>query len=192
MNQAQRLKLLQNTGKTVFGATFLRQLWEISEENFKVTVKRMVDNSLLLRLSKGVYALSEDYSPYELANTLVTPSYVSFNSALFYHGVSFQAASEISSAANFNYQREIDGRTYVYRKIKKSLLYNTDGLIIKPLLTIATIERAVADCLYIGVTPNLDNFDRLNAARLRAHAQKYPHRVQKQISTLLSYDQEKI
>lgn len=186
MSQAHRLKLLQETGKTVFSAKFLKQIWELSDANFKIVVKRMVDEGLLLRLAKGIYAISENYSVYELANTLVTPSYISFNSALFYQGVSFQTAREITSAANFNYQREIDGRVYVYYKIKKSLLYDSEGLIFQKNFTLATTERAILDCLYVGVSPNIDNPDKVNRDRLKILAERYPLRVQKQIKPILT------
>ncbi len=185
MSQVKRLQLIQKTGKTVFSASFLRQTWQLSEANFKITVKRMVDRGLLLRLAKGLYALSEDYSAYELANTLVAPSYVSLNSALFYHGISFQASERIESVANFGYRRRIDDREYVYYKIKKSLLYDTNGLITKNSVTIATIERATVDCFYLRIAPNLDNIDKLNSARLEALVGKYPSWVKKQVKSVL-------
>jgi len=138
-----------------------------------------------LRLAKGIYAFSKDYNIYELANTLVVPSYISFNSALFYHGVSFQVSQEIESAANFSYRRKIDNRICVYYKIKKSLFYDTDGVISGGSLAMATVERAVADCFYVQITPNLDNIDKINLARLKLLADKYPLRVQKQIQSIL-------
>ncbi len=184
MNQAQRLKTLQDTGKTVFSAAFLRQMWQLPEDTFRTTVKRMVDGNALVRLSKGVYALSDTYSAYELANTLVTPSYISFNTALAYHGIAFQAGNEIASAANFNYVTEIDGREYAYHKMKQSLLYDTDGLITGAAFTIATPERAVLDCIYREITPNLDNAERISHPRLTALSDTYPARVRQEAEKL--------
>ena len=79
MNNAQRLKSLEKTNKNIFQAKLLRGLWQLKENTFRMTIKRMVDQGLLLRLTKGLYALREDYSSYELANTFITPSYISFH-----------------------------------------------------------------------------------------------------------------
>ena len=185
MNQAQRLRLLQDTGRTVFSAGFLRRQWGMSSSTFAVTVKRMVDSGTLVRLSRGLYALSENYDIYEVANTLVTPSYVTFNSGLVYHGVAFQGVGEIESAANFGYENIIDGRRYMYYKIKQSLLYDTDGLITSGVITVASPERAILDCWYIGVTPDLDNEEKIHRSRLKALASKYPSRVWNEVQEFL-------
>lgn len=138
-----------------------------------------------MRLSRGVYALTEDYDIFELAATIVSPSYLSFNSALNYHGVAFQVNQVVESAANFSYQKTIDGHNYVYRKIKKSLLCDRDGLITRRSVTVATAERAIADCFYIGLAPNIDNRRSLNPARLKDIGRKYPVWVQKKIDSIL-------
>lgn len=91
MDNAQRLKILSNLGKTVFSLKNLQNLWGSNIHTTKVIAKRMVDKKLITRINRGYYALDEEFNIYELANLIVSPSYVSLNSSLFYHGISFQS-----------------------------------------------------------------------------------------------------
>ena len=57
MNNAQRLKIISDTGRTVFTLNNLQSLWEESPENAKIIAKRMADNGLLSRIARGYYIL---------------------------------------------------------------------------------------------------------------------------------------
>ncbi len=121
MTNAQRLKILIDTGKTVFSSKNLQSLWGINSQTAKIATKRMTERGLIIKLAKGYYVLSKDFNVCELANLVISPSYVSFNSALFYHGVSFQVSNTISSVSRLTYQKKIAGYTLNYYSMKESL-----------------------------------------------------------------------
>ena len=185
INISQRLKILDNTKKTVFVTKDLRSIWQESPRTTIVIAKRMVDKGLLLKLAKGYYVLNQDYNPYELANLIVSPSYVSFGSSLSYWDVCFQFTNIIYSVANLNYSRKIKDTTYKYYAIKKKLFFNLEGVLIKDNISIATPERAILDSFYFGLLINIDNAEKINFTLLRKISLFYPQSVQKQAKNFI-------
>lgn len=185
-SQNQRIKQLIDTNKTVFSSADLRGIWNMQQDWFKTIVKRMVDQGLLNRLDTGYYSLRDDFDPYELANTIVTPSYISFTSALYYFDVSFQVQQTISSAANLTYHKEIGDYNFHYHKIKEDLLFNLSGIKTRENITIATPERAILDSYYLNMLPNIDRKNKINKSRLEDLAQFYPKTVQIKAEDLIN------
>lgn len=178
MDNAQRLKILSNLGKTVFSLKNLQNLWGSNIHTTKVIAKRMVDKKLITRIDRGYYALDEEFNIYELANLIVSPSYVSLNSSLFYHGISFQVSNIITSVSLLSYQRKMRKMTFKYYTMKDSLLFNLEGISYKDNLAIARPERAILDCLYFNLLPNIDNSDKLNISYLKKFSLFYSNTVQ--------------
>jgi len=189
MNNAQRLKILTDSGKTVFSVGDIQSLWQSSALTTKISLKRMLDKNLVVRLAKGYYALHENYNIYELANTIITPSYISLDSALFYHQIAFQVSSCVSSVALLNYQKEIQEKTFIYYAMKEPLFFNLAGVEYKNNLAVALPERAILDGFYFGLLPNIDNFNKINASFLKELVVYYPDTVKGKLEKLLkTYD----
>ena len=149
---------LLKSGSTVFSNNDLRLYWRIDGANYlKTKIYRLVKEGLLIRLVNGIYALDTTYNPLELANKLVTPSYVSLRTVLAQAGAVFQYDSAVYSIARTNREFEIDGRRFVYRKIKDSAFLVSEGLLFEKAATIATPERALLDLLYLDKDVSVDN-----------------------------------
>ena len=185
MNNAQRLKILSGTGKTVFSMKNLQDLWESNPNTAKIIAKRMTDKKLIVRIERGYFALDEEFDIYELANLIISPSYISLSSSLFYHEVSFQASQTVTSASLLNYERKAAGRTYKYYAMKDSLFFNLEGIRYRDNLAIAMPERAILDCLYFNLLPNVDNSDEINPGFLKEISSFYPKTVQRKIRKYL-------
>jgi len=185
MNLSERLKILNQSRKTVFKLQDLKTLWGDRELNTKIAAKRMVEKGLILKLSKGYYVLNEDYNVYELANLIVSPSYVSFNSALFYWDICFQISDTISSVALFNYEKKIGNKIYKYYSMKKKNFFNLEGIISKENISIAAPERAILDSFYFGLLFNIDNEKNINFNYLGKISSFYPKSVQKRTKELI-------
>jgi predicted transcriptional regulator of viral defense system len=185
MNNAQRLKILNSTGKTVFSLKNLQDLWGSNPKTTKIIAKRMVDNKLISRIERGYFSLDEEFNIYELANLIISPSYVSLNSALFYHSVSFQARQTVTSVSLLNYERRAAGRVFKYYAMKDSLFFNLEGIHYKNNLAVASPERAILDCFYFNLLPNIDNTDKANLAQLKALSNFYPKTVQMKVRKYL-------
>jgi predicted transcriptional regulator of viral defense system len=178
---SQRLKILLNSGRSVFAAADLQALWTEDSRTTTTIAKRMVDQELLLKLAKGYYAISQDYNPYELANLIVSPSYVSFHSALFYWNVSFQQDDTISSVSLLNYKKRVGERMFIYYAMKESLFFNLEGVVSHNTMSLAGAERAILDSYYFGLLPNLDNMEAVNVFHLKQLASLYPRSVQDKV-----------
>jgi predicted transcriptional regulator of viral defense system len=185
LNLSQRLKILTDSKRTVFTTKDLESLWKVNPKNAVIVAKRMVKKGLILKLAKGYYALNKEYNIYELANLIVSPSYVSFNSALFYWNVCFQISDTINSVALFNYEKKIEDRIYKYFAMKKKLFFNLEGISQKDNISIASAERAILDSFYFGLLMNIDNPGKINLSFLKKISLFYPKSVQKKVKDFI-------
>lgn len=185
MNDAQRLKILGDTNRTVFSTGDLRDLWEDKEVTAQGAIKRMVQKELVVKLAKGYYSLKEDFNQWELANLIISPSYISLNSALFYHSVSFQVRNNVASVATWNHEKEVGSYSFKYYAMKDDLFFNLEGIGSNKGVTVAHPERAILDCFYFGLLPNIDNEDKIKRTYLEELMKFYPKTVQDKASKIL-------
>ena len=173
------------SGRTIFTPLDLRLLWQVNTLNAKISAVRMADKGLMVRLAIGYYALNDRYNRQELANRIVSPSYVSFQSALFYAGINFQAREEISSVALRDHRKEIGNTLYTYVVMKKELFFNSEGIVTREGAAMAVAERAILDSFYFGYLPDIDDQGKLNKTYLAKLSVAYPKTVQKKVKGLL-------
>ena len=138
----------------------------------------MTQKKLLNRISPGYYTLSLSYNIYELANLIMTPSYITGNTALFLSGINFQYRTVIESASLLNYKKKIKGNEYLFRSMKKELLFNIQGILHNKLPAIACPERAILDLLYWNLLPDIDRPEKINLSLLTELSSLYPKTVQ--------------
>ena|SRR6056297_3603745 len=192
MKQSTRLKKLYNNPKNIFSAQELKQIWGIQDILFKKTVQRMIKRELIFRVTRGIYSIQKDFDFFELANSLVIPSYISLNSALVRSGVAFQSLTSVSSIAKYTYTRKIKGIELKYSKIKDKIFNDKRGIRTKQEYKIASPERAICDAFYLGFLPNIDNPSTLNWVRFKKVDQIYPKTVRKKVDQLIkTYDLQK-
>lgn len=185
MKKANRIKKLKNAEKSIFSTDDLKDLWDMRANWSSTVIKRFTDSGILTKLARGIYSFGDEVDPFELANTAITPSYISFNSALRYWDIAFQAEKTISSAASYSAEKEIAGYTLKYHKLKDELLYNLEGIKQDEGIGVAEPERAVLDCFYLGILPNLDREEKINKTRLKELAEFYPKTVQDKAKSLI-------
>lgn len=91
----------------LFDYAVLRNLFpDKSEGALKLLLKRACAKGEVMRLATGVYILSPEYRksephPFAIAAMLHFPSHISFESALWYHGLIPEAVFQVSSATTF-------------------------------------------------------------------------------------------
>lgn len=92
---------------SIFSHEMIYSLLEKSFNNVNEKISNLVKNGDLIRLKKGFYTFSKLYQtkPINLisvANTLYSPSYVSFDYALSYYGMIPERVNEVTSATSKN------------------------------------------------------------------------------------------
>ena len=185
MNNSERLKMLMESGRTVFIPLDLRMIWRMNTLNAKISILRMAEKGLVGRLATGFYALNDRYNRYELANRILSPSYVSFQSALFYEGINFQARGEVGSVALRDHRKKVGNALYTYAAMKQDLFFNAEGVVMREGVAMALPERAILDSFYFGYLPDIDDASKLNKTLLAKLSALYPKTVQKKVRGLL-------
>jgi predicted transcriptional regulator of viral defense system len=140
----------------------------LSPEYLRVKVGRWAEKGVIRILKKGVYAFAEAVpDEFEIAAKLVTPSYISLESALSHYSIIPEVGAEVTSITSKNTRHfNVGGTRYEYYHIKQPLfsdfVYLTNGVLI------ATREKAILDFIYFRKPlPDHPFFERLNASALK-------------------------
>jgi len=151
--------------RTVFRINDIVLLINSADHLLYQKLNQLVKKGKLLNIRKGIYA-KEGYKPEELACLLYTPTYISLGYVLQRNGIIFQYDSAITNISYLNREISVDGQSIQYRQIKREILLNTDGIINKDNINIATPERALLDTLYLNGFFYFDNIKQLNADKI--------------------------
>jgi hypothetical protein len=71
-------------------------------------------------------------------------------SVLIDAGLSFQYTGKVFSVATYNKSFVVGDKTFVYSQVKPSVLYNPLGFDPKSKASVAGVERAIADLIYLS------------------------------------------
>ncbi len=156
------VKLYQSP-KTILSNKDLALIWqENNEKRLYAKTAYYVKQKALIRLTRGVFAKNKDYDPKELATSIYTPSYISFETVLREAGVIFQHYETIFVASKWPKTTKIDKHAITFRKLKNVVLFNSTGIISKNNYSIATTERAFLDMVYLFPNYYFDNLKPIN------------------------------
>ena len=165
---------LYKSSKTVFTSEDLALLWqETDKNNLKAKISYYAKKGSLLRLTRGIFAKDKSYNPKELATSIYIPSYISFETALREAGMIFQHYETIFIAGPWSKTVKIDGRSFAFRKMKKTVLFNSSGIVNRDNFGIASPERAFLDTIYLFPKYYFDNFKPINWNKCRKLAKIY-------------------
>lgn len=170
-----------NTGRPFYHLADLMMLGELSRETARKAAQRLLKQGLLLRVGPELYANGLRPPSLEAAACALRPAYISFEHALFLHGVLSQAPTVVTCATLTHPGRVVTDLGEIQYHHITSRLYNSfeatpDGLVALP-------EKALLDLLYLrlrrGETHRLDEVDlsQLNQQLLTDLAQLYNRSV---------------
>lgn len=118
-----------------------------------IKIKRMSDSGEIIKLTKNLYEINQNTPGYLVANAIYTPSYLSFDYALAYHGLIPEAVYVYTSATyNKKKKKQYNNKlgTFIYRDVPSNV-YPYGISIVKEgeyYYAIATAEKAICDKLY--------------------------------------------
>jgi len=182
---------LLNLRKPYFTLGDLEKILGQQRPSLYVTLNRLVNYGVLTRLRRGVYqvALQTPALP-RIANALVYPSYLSFESALARFGILSQVPFALTFATSKRSQQLTLGATAVeFHQLKSNLFF---GYTLVDGLYIAEPEKALLDQCYLATRglaslswEELD-LSRLDRGRLVEMSQPFPLTVQARIQAVLA------
>lgn len=127
-----------------------------SHQQTKKVVGKLVANGWLIRIKRGLYAISDlsnrgflSLSPYVVANLLVKNSYASFEAALNYHGIFDQLTKKMISISltRFN-TTHLDLIEYSFVQTQKKWFFGWEEVEIdNQTARIASAEKALIDMI---------------------------------------------
>lgn len=163
MQRGDYLIAILRSPKTVFTSKDLAILWQDPGSSAtRVRISYYVNKGDLIRLRKGLYAKSKNYSKLELATRIFTPAYVSFETVLAKEGLIFQVYQPIFVASYTTRKIHVDNQEYSFKTMKDSILINSLGVENVNETSIASKERAFLDTLYVHNDYYFDNLRSLD------------------------------
>ena len=129
-------------------------LFEYREyKNPYIKISREEKNKKLIKLKRGLYVDDINTDPFIIAQYLYSPSYISFETALSYHGMIPEKVVAITSATfNKNKTKHYDNHFghFVYKDIPASAFpYGVENIIDgNYCIQIASKEKSLTDMLY--------------------------------------------
>src|SRR3989339_605432 len=149
--------------KTILTTKDIALIWEETNTvNLLSKIKYYAKQGSLIRLTRGVFAKSNEYDVKELAASIYTPSYISFETVLREAGVIFQHYDTIFVAGPWPLTKKIGKHAFTFRKLKDSVLYSSAGVKNENNFSIATPERAFLDMIYLFPKYYFDNLKSIN------------------------------
>ncbi len=149
---------LYKSPKTILTNQDLALIWQINNnQNLYVKTSYYVKRKALIRLTRGIFAKNMDYDIKELATSIYIPSYISFETVLRNEGVIFQHYETIFLASPYSQTKKINKLKFIFRKLKDEVLFNSTGVDNKDNYSIATVERAFLDMIYLFPNYYFDN-----------------------------------
>ncbi len=149
MSSIENLNKLYQSNISLLTPLGLENLLQIkSRRTLEDLIKRLIREKTLTQLEKGKYYVTgKQPSNFEIAHFLYSPSYISFETALNYHGLLSQFPLEITSATvKKRVEKQVFGQLFTYSKIDKRFFtgyYKEAGYLI------ATKEKALFDQVYL-------------------------------------------
>ena len=148
--------------QTVFTLQEIALLFpEIPYGNLKKRMSYFTKTGAIKKLNRGIYA-KDKYDVLELANKLYVPSYISLETVLQRAGVIFQYYESIFAISYLTRTIEVSNHTIMYRRMKKEILLNKQGIEVEGNVVIALPERAFLDAVFLYKNYHFDNLDPLN------------------------------
>jgi len=156
--KGEYLDILLRSKKTIFSTKDVALLWgESSGGASRVRLNYYVNAGKLVRIRQGLYAKDKNYDKYELATSILRPSYVSFETVLGGAGMTFQYYSQIFVASYVKRNIMCGNQEYSFRKINRTVLINPAGIDQNGEYSIASKERAFLDTIYRSKDYHFDN-----------------------------------
>ena len=163
MKKGAHLSTLLRSKKTIFSLEEIALLWNSPNTNAtRVRLYAYVKKGELIHLRRGLYAKDKNYNPKELATSIYTPSYISFETVLRKAGVIFQHYDTIFVVSKWPKTITIDKYTFTFRKLKDAVLFNSTGIVSQGNYSAATAERAFLDMVYLFPNYYFDNLKSIN------------------------------
>lgn len=186
-----KFEKIRNSGLKVIDIADLCILLGVTPQSARVIATRMVTHGIITRLKRNLYILAgSEINNFAISNRLIKPSYVSFESALNYWGMTTQIPEVIASAATRSKNFNIAGKEFSFSNLPKNLFNfgfqkETDFFIADP-------EKTLLDMIYYAslgkrsVTFDVIDTKIIKKEKFFSYLKKYPKRTKELAREILT------
>lgn len=168
-------------GLSVVSTLDFQRLMGARQKAAQELLGRYVRKGVLMKLRNGLYAVSRNPpSAYRISNALYSPSYVSFESALSYHGLIPETVYAVTAATpKTTREFTVNGTPYIHHHIRKDAFTGYMPIKIRgETIMMAEPEKALMDQLYFArlgrkTVPDRLNLDGISRKKVRALVKVY-------------------
>ena len=166
--------LLNQVGQLPFFTSNILQVGDVDLSNLQKQLSRWTSTGKLQQLRRGLYMLAEPYRqvdphPFLVANNLVSPSYISLQSALAYYDLIPESVPEVTSITSRRRSEKLTTYygTFNYHYIQERFFhgYHLIQIVQEQYVYIARPEKALLDLVYL--TPQGNELEYLESLRLQ-------------------------
>lgn len=187
------LKLAADLPK-FFSTRDVQALLSIQTDSARVLCARYTKKGIFLRLKRDLYVFKQIFlhldriDLFHLSGLIQANTYISFTSALAYHGI-LPGLAHHTEAVSFqrSMEKQVGHLTWKYHRLPKKLFFSYEKT---PDFTIATPEKALLDLLYLYslgryyVDLKRINLEALSFEKLLDLSHRFPPRTQKLLARL--------
>lgn len=185
--------------KLYFKVNDVAALLKVKPASARVICHRYARKGLFISLKNNFYILAEQWEKsgtgdfYRIANFLQVPSYISFTSALSYHGATTQVQRNFIESACVRRSKQYRIRETVFNffKLKKELYFDFRNA---GNLFMASAEKAFLDSVYLQAYGKykFDNaavdHSKLNKSRIRLLLKRFPEKIKSEVKKYAGFD----
>lgn len=150
MKLVDMLALIKRIGQPVLRTADVMARFNVDKSHASNLMARLAESGHAVRIKRGLWVLPDGVDPMVLAEYLAAPfpSYISLQSALYYHGMISQipAVTFVISVARTRLYRTPLG-TYSIHHVHPSFFFGFESV---GGIKVATPEKALFDVLYLG------------------------------------------
>lgn len=171
LNPIKVQKIIKEKRVELFSPLEFQRIFGVSYDAARKFLFRYSKKGFITKLRAGLYALTDNMpSQYLIANKLYEPSYISFDTALSFHGIIPETIYTITSAASMARRKfKVLNTLFTYQKIKKE--FYTGYKPIKYLgetILMAEPEKALADYLYfVDLKKRRPEYERIDLLKIK-------------------------
>lgn len=180
----EKFEKIRQSGLKILSVADISIILSIGIPSARVAATRMVRKGILLRLKRDIYMpFGAAVHDFEIANRLLAPSYVSFESALHHWGIITQIPVTVTSAARRSKLILADGKEFQFCNLPVKL-FNI-GIVKEKVFFVAGPEKALLDTIYYmslgkrGAAFDDFNTGKIDKKKFASYLKYYPASVRR-------------
>ncbi|MGC8496344.1 MAG: type IV toxin-antitoxin system AbiEi family antitoxin domain-containing protein [Candidatus Micrarchaeia archaeon] len=177
MQTKEFIRFLASRNITVFTLNDATKIIGLGKKYTSLFLQRAIEKGVIGRVERGLYYIKSNANEYEIASSVLNPSYVSMVSALAYYGLTTQIPRLVYVVSTKRHKsiKLTNGYEIIFKHVKQAMMFGyhkeANGNVF-----MADPEKAIVDIFYFADVNDLDEDalerpPRLDVAKLTRYSE---------------------